>query len=338
MKGYEWIVKYSIIIPVFNIEDYLPECIESVLNQRYQCLEIILVDDGSTDGSGKICDEYMNKDARIKVIHQQNKGQSSARNRAIQLAEGEYIIWLDGDDFLQDEAIECLDNLLEKQGKADVVVQHHHLYFCETNTIQDCNCTYDKQYETQSIEKIFQYMYDGLKYTSATWTITIKRRYLLDYQLYFKEGIKHEDSLWSPIAIMNAKKLLFNNNDFYIYRTDRVGSTMNTPKIKNLFDRFTVIEELLLESKKEKYSGKQSRLFEQLCGKMFIGLLIDIGYFAKDNANEYKSLLKMMKEKMWVLWTRKEPRYRVIYILCKLVGLNKVSRLLQLKQSYEKKQ
>ena len=327
-------VKYSIIIPVFNIEDYLSQCIESVLNQNYQDWEIILVDDGSIDSSPKICDEYMEKDARIKVIHQENKGQSSARNIAIKSALGEYLVWLDGDDFLPDGAIEGLDNLLKEQGSADIIVHQYQLYFDKTKTLQNYKYAYDKQYETQNIEKIFQYMYDDLKYTSATWTITINKRYLLEYQLYFKEGIKHEDALWSPVAIMNAKKVLFNNNNFYIYRVDRQGSTMNTPKIKNLFDRFTVIEELLLESKKERYSEEQCKLFEQLCGKMFIGLLADIDYFAKSNVNEHKTLIRMMREKMWVLRTRKEARYRIIYFLCKLVGLKKVSQLLQWKKHH----
>ena len=96
--------KISVIIPVYNVEDYIRQSIDSVLNQTYKNLEIILVDDGSKDNSGKICDEYKNVDERIKVIHKINSGVSSARNVGIDIATGKYIMFLDSDDFLEKNA------------------------------------------------------------------------------------------------------------------------------------------------------------------------------------------------------------------------------------------
>ena len=89
----------SIIVPVYNIEKYIDECIQSVLNQTYTAWELILVDDGSTDNSGNICDEYAKTDTRIKVLHQKNQGVSAARNIALDKAEGDYIMFLDADDY-----------------------------------------------------------------------------------------------------------------------------------------------------------------------------------------------------------------------------------------------
>ena len=100
----------SIIVPVYNVEDYLTECIESAIKQTYHNLEIILVDDGSTDTSGKICDMYACKDDRIKVFHKQNGGLSDARNTGIEKATGEYIYFLDSDDMLPTGAIEKMLN------------------------------------------------------------------------------------------------------------------------------------------------------------------------------------------------------------------------------------
>ena len=111
--------KISIIIPVYNVEEYIERCILSVIGQKYQNLEIILVDDGSADNSGVICDKYAAIDNRIKVIHQQNKGVSSARNRALDYATGDYIGFLDGDDFIHEEMYQTL---YEKSITEDAVI------------------------------------------------------------------------------------------------------------------------------------------------------------------------------------------------------------------------
>ena len=96
-------VKISVIIPVYNVIDFLKECLGSVLNQTYKNLEIILVDDGSTDGSSQICDEYKKKDRRIQVIHKENGGLSDARNAGIKIAQGEYFSFIDSDDWIHED-------------------------------------------------------------------------------------------------------------------------------------------------------------------------------------------------------------------------------------------
>lgn len=104
----------SVIVPIYNVEEYLPTCIESILNQTYKNLEIILVDDGSTDNSGKICDEYAKRDNRCIVIHQQNKGLSEARNSGFKYATGKYISFIDGDDYIHPQMFETLYEALQK--------------------------------------------------------------------------------------------------------------------------------------------------------------------------------------------------------------------------------
>lgn len=111
----------SLIVPVYNVKPYLPRCLNSILKQTYAHFEVILVNDGSTDGSGLICDEYALKDARIRVIHQENVGVSAARNRAIDVAQGEYISFIDSDDFIDEGYLELLYNGAQRTG-ADVIV------------------------------------------------------------------------------------------------------------------------------------------------------------------------------------------------------------------------
>lgn len=104
----------SVIVPIYNVEEYLPTCIESILNQTYKDLEILLIDDGSTDNSGKICDEYAKQDKRCIVIHQQNQGVSATRNTGLNHATGKYISFIDGDDYIHPQMIEILYNEIRK--------------------------------------------------------------------------------------------------------------------------------------------------------------------------------------------------------------------------------
>ena len=118
----------SVILPVYNVEKYLIKCLDSVIRQTYQKLEIILVDDGSTDSSGKICDEYANKDGRIKVFHKKNGGLSDARNYGIERSTGEYLAFIDSDDYVDDDYIEFLMNLTES-GKYKISLCSLHVVF-----------------------------------------------------------------------------------------------------------------------------------------------------------------------------------------------------------------
>lgn len=114
-------IKISIIVPLYNVEEYLSKCIETLINQTLKEIEIILIDDGSTDKSSKICDEYAKRDSRIRVIHQKNVGVSQARNNAIQIASGEFVMFVDGDDWIEEQTCEIAYNTAVEK-KADALM------------------------------------------------------------------------------------------------------------------------------------------------------------------------------------------------------------------------
>ena len=111
----------SVIVPVYNVEKYLPQCLNSIINQTYKNIEVVLVDDGSTDDSGNICEEYKKNDERIIVVHQKNSGLSAARNVGIEISTGEYITFIDSDDYISPDYIENLYSALE-QYSADIAI------------------------------------------------------------------------------------------------------------------------------------------------------------------------------------------------------------------------
>ena len=118
----------SVIVPVYNVQQYLPQCIESILAQTYQRLEIILVDDGSTDGSGKLCDEFAQRDRRIKVIHKPNGGLSDARNAGTAACSGEFVLYLDSDDYLNQNAVSALASIQTERRAETVTGNYYYTY------------------------------------------------------------------------------------------------------------------------------------------------------------------------------------------------------------------
>lgn len=200
----------SIIVPVYNVRNYLSQCIESILSQSYPFLEIILIDDGSTDQSGKICDQYEKLDSRIKVIHQKNGGAANAKNSGLAVATGEYLSFVDSDDYLEPMAYEIMLACLKKY-QADVVQASF------------CNCYVDGKstYKTLEGVKVFETEEFLHRYTTD-WTCgllwdKLYRKSLFD-GIKFEEGHKIDDEFFTYQGVMNAKKIVHIPDVVYNYR------------------------------------------------------------------------------------------------------------------------
>ena len=178
----------SIIVPCYNVEKYLPQCISSIIGQTYRKLEIILVDDGSPDNCGKICDEFAKKDSRIKVIHKKNGGLSDARNVAIDIATGEWLIFIDSDDYVANSHVETLYSLVEKYNVEIAAAQFKerqegtHIKLDTNNSIEI------KLNKEDAIETMF---YQNLFETSA-WG-KIYKRSLFESGIRYPKGKLYED-------------------------------------------------------------------------------------------------------------------------------------------------
>lgn len=203
----------SIIVPVYNVEKYIVACITSIQTQTYENLEIILVDDGTPDNSGKICDEFAQKDERIKVIHKTNGGLSSARNAGLDIATGDYIMFVDSDDYLSDNAVELLVRDSQKYD-ADFV----QFFLFHTSCTEYSMKHTDENYNVELITDIRQ-MYWKMFKTAGSGESACSKLYkkkLFD-GLRFKEGIIHEDVYFALSMIQKAKRALYLDASPYYY-------------------------------------------------------------------------------------------------------------------------
>ncbi len=217
----------SVIIPVYKVEDYLDCCLESVVNQTYQDLEIILVDDGSPDRSPEMCDGWAKKDSRIKVIHKQNGGLSDARNVGIAAARGQYISFIDSDDWIADEMLERLVISIKEQSSdiACCAVQIVDENGAPLRLLtQPVNCVLD----TESAEKALM---DESLLKQPVWYRLYKHTIIRS--IPFAVGRQHEDVFWSYQAIGAANRVSIIDYIGYFYR-QRKGSIMETYTIKRL--------------------------------------------------------------------------------------------------------
>lgn len=241
----------SVIIPVYNVQEYLNQSIDSVLNQSYSDLQIIIVDDGSTDKSSDICDYYAKKDSRIIVVHQENGGAANAKNTGLRLATGQYLDFLDGDDYLEQDAYTFMVEQLNKH-KADMI------QCCFRNVY--VNKTEDRFSFTNEAEfGVVSY----LRLYTQDWTCgllwdKLYRREIFE-GLFFEEGHKIDDEFFTYKGVMNATKIIRNPRIVYNYRKRRSSVMSSTDsqkiivmdKLEYLNTRRKIIMDQFPELKKE---------------------------------------------------------------------------------------
>lgn len=223
----------SVIIPVYNVEEYLRECVDSVLCQTYGNFEILLVDDGSTDSSGEICDEYLEKDERITVIHQKNGGLSAARNAGLSEANGYYIYFLDSDDYIDEKTLGILLEIAEKDN-SDIVF-FDAISFADTDdfTVKQ-NYIRKNKYQTDCGIDVFGKMTENKEFHSAVPLLFISRKFLKNTNISFIPDIIYEDMVFTYQLFCKASTVSQCTDALY-HRRYRKNSIMTSSKSKKHF-------------------------------------------------------------------------------------------------------
>ncbi len=213
----------SIIVPVYNVEAYLQQCLKSIVAQTFTNLEIILVDDGSTDSSGVICDAWQQQDKRIRVIHQDNGGLSHARNVGMKAATGDYIAFVDSDDVLHERMYEFMMDALQKTN-ADVAICHEDAFYEEVYQSRHYDtCHIERVEDTEALMKHFMLAWTGV--INFAWNKLYKKEIV--QRISFPVGRKMEDMYFSADALSKVSKAVWLEERLYGYR-QRSGSIMNS--------------------------------------------------------------------------------------------------------------
>lgn len=226
----------SVIVPVYNVQEYLTNCINSILNQSYKNIEIILVDDGSTDESSSICDSYIKKDNRIKVIHKANGGLSDARNIGIKSAKGKYITFVDSDDYLDENYVKAL-YILITENNSDIACCR----MKKTDSLNDKIINKNEKISIyNSIDAIKEILYQRNIDNSAPSKIFKKD---LFENILFPVGYAFEDLDTMYKLFLQANKIVSTTNNYYLYY-QRQGSILHTVKDKTINDLLTIIDNM----------------------------------------------------------------------------------------------
>ena len=261
----------SVVIPVYNVEKYLAECVDSVLGQTYADFEIILVDDGATDSSGQMCDEYAQKDARIRVIHQPNGGLSAARNTGLKAARGEYVYFLDSDDYIETCALEHLVAVADQE-QADVVFFDGYVFFDECE--EDDSVSRYVRKVVYATDKGRDVLYKQLildEYRTPVQFLLIKRTYLDTHQLTFLEGVIHEDELFT-FLVYNADGRVAHCHEQLYARRIRPASIMTSSGAMRRYDSMLKIYYVLSKLYREgKADGEVATMYMVRTAKNVFG-------------------------------------------------------------------
>lgn len=234
----------SVIIPVYNVENYLKECIESVLSQTYKNYEIILVDDGSTDSSPDICDKYASQYENVSVIHKENKGLSHTRNAGLTVANGEYVYFLDSDDYIDSDTFTMLIEAIKKENSDFLFFDSWSFEDVLRNFNVPQNYKRKKYYGTDNGLVMLEKLCENKDFHSAIPLFFFKNSFIKEEKLAFLEGAIYEDVLFAYQVFCKAKKVTHINSPFY-FRRYRDNSIMTSNKsIYHFNSMVTVFYEL----------------------------------------------------------------------------------------------
>lgn len=300
----------SLIVPVYNVEKYMDKCIESIVNQTYKNLEIILVDDGATDGSGEKCDAWGKKDDRIKVIHKENGGLGNARNVGMKYAQGEWIGFVDSDDFISPSMYETLYNICN-EFCADLAVTSFSFYYNgKTSPIHSPTGDIVLYEGNEWIDEYYGKEKSG-NIVPAAWSKLYKRELIIDKK--FSEGRYYEDIVVTAMVLNEAKKIVYINEPLYFYRKDRTDSiTESMIDVKRIDDSLDLRLEEISYLRSVDYLNTADELLQQL----YFDLVNQIGIYSikKLCGRDALEHMKYREKEIYQVVRKRKMNKKIVYV------------------------
>lgn len=288
-------MKYSVIIPVYNVEKYIDRCLKSIISQNYDDLEIIVIDNGSTDSSGSICDTYASEYSNISVYHIENHGVASARNFGLSKARGEFIYFVDSDDYLVGNLFaDFADKLVSD---LDLVVFSYYNSFEENLTEKsrtEKSLPFKGNYDKDGFIKIFKELFlSDMLYT--VWNKIYRREFLLENTLSFEQYELGEDVRFNLDVYRNVNKIYLSQDSYYVYVTGRKGSAMSSYNPKRL--QYQLQELKLVDSLLKDWHIDSSNLDNAVKARILMSNIYNISKQKLPVTNKVKLVKEICKNK-----------------------------------------
>lgn len=316
-------MKFSIIVPVYNVEKYLRKCIDSILQQEYTEFEVILVDDGSSDRSGQICDEYAAVCEKVNVLHKKNGGLSSARNAGIDKAKGEYLIFIDSDDWIVKGSLNAFSLILERCSKPDILVTRWIESYADKDEVVDGGMTefikkgFDRQ---RALEWI-------LNISDVTWPAQLKivsSAFIKKYDLRFWEGKLHEDMDWTSRLCYAAETFAACDLAWYYHRNERSDSIMNSIRGKNI-EHIITIAAWHYDFVKKRDNAVNRMILERILRSVYSG----INLVRRCSDTDIKKVADCMEMNSRIFTITPEFKYKVFVFIMHIIGAKRTLKMMK---------
>lgn len=318
---------FSVIIPAYNVEEYLDECVESVLDNSLEDYEIVLVDDGSSDGTSRLVDEWVQRDTRIKAIHQENRGLSAARNAGLAASKGWYVVFLDADDCLAPWALADLSDLTREALEPDVVIT-------EMSNVEDVSEVPSREAVVccsstdLNKDEAFRYVFAEKPHTWPAPQYPIKRAFIEKAGLEFVRGLLHEDVCWTTEVMAAAESFAAYGHPWYIRRYGRDGSIMSSASAKRIADTIQAVRISLNSPGFSRLTEAQSDLLRK---RLAISLFPSLRQYGRLNEAEKAVAAACIDENLELFALSRKPLHRLFVLACRALGAKRALRLVSVR-------
>ncbi len=315
---------FSIIIPVYNLENYIEECIDSIVNQEFNDLEVIIINDGSSDRSHQICLNYNEKHSHISYIYQENSGVAITRNNGLKNARGQYIIFIDGDDYIINKnALSNLYRAIIDSNYPDIILHEETRLFSKSNLYYENNIELIKNNQGAHIsDNLDELIYNEI-IVASPWDKIVKRTILINHNISFPKNIKSEDMLWVADLLPHVQSYLLFPNSIYMYRQNRIGSFTTSVNDKHLYDIFEMLEIGLV--KNQKYDLIFQKNLEHYWAEHYVFLLMNFNIIPKESRQIF---LRNLKKYQYLLVKGATKNVDKVYKFYNYFGLKNTIKLL----------
>lgn len=314
----------SIIIPMYNLEEYISYCLDSIVSQTNENVEIILIDDGSKDKTSEICDDYCKKYNYIKYFYQENAGVSAARNNGLRKAMGEYILFVDGDDWIISDSIPQIIDKIKKNQEIDIIAGN--FVKSKNNKI--------KNKKVKSIPNLIEYNYpqnliklfEDNNFNPSLWCNVVKRKLFLDNNIFLDENVKYTEDIDCTIQLfLKAKKIDLLEKPFYVYRQNQTSAT-HSCSFKRVDDTMNFVIKWNNKIKEIKSEDLKKYLFNfvQYQYSIVVGLLYTLP------KNEQIKIITRIREYEYLLIKGAGRKGKIVYYTYKLFGFEVVGKLMSI--------